>query len=100
MQNNRERDQEQVHQIPYLISMNIEDHYTPPPLVPVVSNDQLDNAFIGSPLVPEGEPLGEYGPLVIPIPPEPPSHQSPQGSTPGLPIWERDKKSINKSKPS
>ena len=91
MQINRDRDREQVHHIPDLIYMNTEEHSTPPHLVPVVSDDYSYDDYIASPIVSEGEPLGEYGSPVTHIPPEPPSHQSPQGSNPGRPIWERDK---------
>ena len=100
MQRNLYRDREQVNHISDLIIMNTYNHATPPPLVPVVSDDDSGDDSIGAPQVSERESLGEYGPSASPIPHEPPPRQSSEeapegahseeaseGATPGRPIW-------------
>ena len=49
--------------------MNTEYHATPPPLAPVVSEDESDDDSIGVPKVSEVEPLGYNGPPDSHIPP-------------------------------
>ena len=56
--------------------MTKKDHDNPPPLVPVVSDDESDDDSIGANQVSELEPIGNNGPPARPIPPEPPPHQS------------------------
>ena len=86
--------------------MNTQDHATPPPLVPVLLDDESDDDSIGAPQVSQGEPPGNDGPPDIHISPELPFQQSSQedsegaqleeeaqyGATTGRPIWEHDKK--------
>ena len=104
MQHNRDREQEQVHQIPDLILMNMYYHNTTPTLVPAVSDDDSDDYYIVAPQVSEGESLGNNLPPASPIPPDPPDQQSPEqstevskpeeapeGETPVCPVWECDK---------
>ena len=38
--------------------MNTDDHDTPTPLLPVVSDDESDGYYVGSCQVSEGEPQG------------------------------------------
>ena len=47
-------------------------HANPPPLVPVVSEENSDDDYIGAPQVSDGEPLSNDGtpPPDSPIPPE------------------------------
>ena len=75
-QRNWDRDQDQVHQIPDLIPINKEDHATPPPVFPIVSDYEPDDDYIVDPQLPEGEPLSHDGPPDSPIPPELLPHQS------------------------
>ena len=92
-------EQEQVNQTPDLITTNIENHDTPPPLVPVVSDNKSYDDSICIPQVSKRELLVNYGPTAIPITPEPPPQQSsekspegahleesPEGTAPGRPI--------------
>ena len=80
--------------------MKTEDHATTPPLFLVVSDDKSDDDSISVPQVSEGEPHSGYITPAIPIPPEPPPQksseedpeggnleESPEGATPGCPIW-------------
>ena len=56
--------------------MNTEDHATPPPLFPVVSDDDSDYYSIGAHQVSEGETLGYNESPASPILPELPPQQS------------------------
>ena len=80
--------------------MKTEDHATTPPLVLVVSDEKSDDDSISVPQVSEVQPHSDYITPAIPITPEPHpqksseedpeggnSEESPEGSTPGYPIW-------------
>ena len=62
MQRNWDREREQVHHITDLIPMITEDHANPPPIVPVVSDNNSDDDYISAHQVSEGEPISGYGP--------------------------------------
>ena len=76
MQRNWDREREQVHHITDLIPMITEDHANPPPIVPVVSDNNSDDDYISAHQVSEGEPISGYGPTDRPIPPETHPQQS------------------------
>ena len=63
--------------------MNTEDHATPPPIVPVVSDNKSDDDSIGSPQASKGETIGNYITPARPIPTEPLPQKSSEGSPEG-----------------
>ena len=73
---NWDLDQDQVHQIPDLIPMITEDHATPPPILHVVSDDESDGYYIGSPQLSYETPFRDNEPPDRPILPELPPQQS------------------------
>ena len=68
--------------------MDTQERVTPHPLLPVVSDEDSDDDFIGAPPLESGKTLGNYGPTSIHIPTEPPPQKPSEEASYGLNLKE------------